>query len=198
MCELCRGAGVDTVARTIEALLNRRGRVLVAIDGNSGAGKSTLGAALAGRFGGNLLHMDEFFLPPERKNPERLAEPGGNVDYERFKLEVLDPLLAGAPFAYRPYNCQTGALDASVAVVPRRVNIVEGSYSLHPTLARGYDLKVFCAIEPESQRRRILDRNGPDMLRRFEREWIPLENAYFDAFCIRSQCDAVLYSNTDA
>lgn len=192
MCELCQSAGIDTVAHMIEKLLGRRERVLVAIDGNSGAGKSTLGAALAGRFDANLLHMDEFFLSAERKTPQRLSEPGGNVDYERFKSEVLDPLLTGMPFCYRPFDCQTGAMGMPVAVARKDLSIIEGSYSLHPTLAHAYDLKVFCSIEPEPQRRRILERNGAGMLERFEREWIPLENAYFDAFSIPAQCDIVL------
>lgn len=176
----------------IDRTLAQNTRAIVAIDGNSGAGKSTLGTALAGRFDANLLHMDEFFLPQQRKTPQRLDEPGGNVDYERFKSEALDPLLAGESFRYRPFDCQTGALGAPVAVAPKSVCIVEGSYSLHPTLAQAYDLRVFCSIDPELQRQRILERNGPDMLERFEREWIPLENAYFEAHAIPSLCAVVL------
>ena len=49
--------------QAIDALLERKGRARVAIDGNSGAGKSTLGALLAAVYGGNLYHMDDFFLP---------------------------------------------------------------------------------------------------------------------------------------
>ena len=33
--------------------------------------------------------MDDFFLRPEQRRPERFAEPGGNVDRERFAAEVL-------------------------------------------------------------------------------------------------------------
>ena len=43
-----------------------------------------------------------------------------------------------------------------------RLNIVEGSYSLHPALEPYYDLSVFLEISPESQRRRVLERNGPE------------------------------------
>ena len=99
--------------QAIDALLERKGRARVAIDGNSGAGKSTLGALLAAVYGGNLYHMDDFFLPPERKTTARLAEPGGNVDWERFRDEVLSRL--GAPFSYRPWRCHAEALDAPVA-----------------------------------------------------------------------------------
>ena len=35
---------------------------------------------------------------------------------------------------------------------------------------------------PAQQRARILRRNGPVLLRRFESEWIPLEKRYFEAY----------------
>lgn len=176
----------------LERLLDVKRRVLVAIDGNSGAGKSTLGCALADRYGANLLHMDDFFLPPEKRTKQRLAEPGGNVDYERFKREALDPLILSMPFSYRPFDCREGELGEPVRVEPKQLSIVEGVYSLHPTLARAYDLKVFCRIDPEQQRARILKRSGEEKLHRFLTEWIPLENAYFDAFGIRESCELVL------
>ena len=69
------------------------------------------------------------------------------------------------------------------------LTVVEGSYSLHPTLRSAYDLKVFLAIDPERQSARILARNGAEKHRRFIEEWIPLENAYFSALDIRSLCD---------
>lgn len=37
---------------------------------------------------------DDFFLRPEQRTPERLAEPGGNLDRERMKSEVIDRLSA--------------------------------------------------------------------------------------------------------
>ena len=183
---------IALLERTIEQQLARKSRVLIAIDGNSGAGKSTLGRELSDRFGANLLHMDEFFLSPAQKTASRLAEPGGNVDYERFKLEVLEPLVHGLSFTYRPFDCKTGELASAVSVKPNRLSIVEGVYSLHPALAEAYDLKLFCSIRPDEQRARILARSGKNMLRRFETEWIPLENAYFEALHIQESCDLSL------
>jgi hypothetical protein len=37
------------------------------------------------------------------------------------------------------------------------------------------------------QRERILRRSGPALLRRFEEEWIPLEELYFSRFGIEEQ-----------
>ena len=170
----------------IDALLAQKGSARVAIDGNSGSGKSTLGALLAAAYGGNLYHMDDFFLPPERKTAERLAAPGGNVDWERFSAEVLSRL--GTAFSYRPWRCHPGAFVAPVRVTPRPVEIVEGVYSLHPRLRDAYDLRVFLSIAPEAQKARIRARSGEAMLARFLGEWIPLEDMYFSRLAVRDCC----------
>ena len=172
--------------QAIDALLAKKGSARIAIDGNSGAGKSTLGALLAAAYGGNLYHMDDFFLPPGRKTAARLAEPGGNVDWERFSTEVLAHL--GAPFSYRPWRCHPGVFAAPVTVLPRAVEIAEGVYSMHPALRSAYDLGVFLSVTPDEQVRRIRARSGEAMLKRFVDEWIPLENAYFERLGVRACC----------
>ena len=132
--------------------------------------------------------MDDFFLQPHQRTPERFSEPGGNVDYERFKKEVLLPLRSRKPFSYRPFSCSTMTLDEPVAVIPKRLCIVEGAYSMHPTLADDYDGSVFLQIQPELQAERILKRNGPVMQQRFLKEWIPLEKRYFDHCKVPEHC----------
>ena len=59
------------------------GHALLAIDGRCGSGKSTLAAHMAQVFGCPVFHMDDFFLPPELRTPERLAQPGENVQIGR-------------------------------------------------------------------------------------------------------------------
>lgn len=78
----------------VERLLAEGRCAFVAIDGPCASGKTVFAASLHERFGGNVLHMDDFFLRPEQRTPERFAEPGGNVDRERFEAEVLKPLAA--------------------------------------------------------------------------------------------------------
>ena len=165
-----------------------KSRVLVAIDGSCTSGKSTLAAALAREWDCNLFHMDDFFLRPEQRTSERLEEPGGNVDYERFRAEVLLPLKTGNPFSYCPYDCTTGTLGKPVYVRPKQINIIEGSYSHHPYFGDGYDLKIFLDVNPEIRQQRILQR--PAFLhKRFFEEWIPMEQRYFETFSIREQAD---------
>ena len=166
--------------------------ILVAIDGSCTSGKSTLGVMLAQKLDANLFRVDDYFLRPEQRTAERLAEIGGNVDYERFREEVLLSLKEGKPFAYRPYDCSTGVLKQPVEVIPKRINIIEGSYSNHPYFEDPYDLKVFLKISPEIRKQRVLQR--PVFLqKRFFEEWIPMEEAYFSVFSIAQKSDMICW-----
>ena len=177
------------VFAAIDGLLTRQGRARVAVDGRCASGKTTVAQLIAQVYGAQLFHMDDFFLPFERKTPERLAQPGGNVDWERFQAQVLDHLEEPS-FAYRPFDCAVGDLAQPVFTEKRPVQLIEGAYSLHPAMRGGYDLAVMLDISPALQRQRIQARN-PDKLERFLNEWIPLENHYFEACGIASRCDIV-------
>ena len=180
----------QALIRTIEQLLARQDRVILAIDGNCTAGKSTLADQLERHFACNVVHMDDFFLRRLQRTPERFREPGGNVDYERFREEVLLPLKSGGPFSYRPFDCGTMALADPVDVTPKKLTVVEGTYSHHPFFGEAYDLKIFLSVTPQLQRQRVLKR--PEFLhKRFFEEWIPMENTYFAEFRIREQSDLV-------
>ena len=172
----------------IDRLLGENEFVRVAVDGRCAAGKSTLGALLERVYGANLFHMDDYFLPFERKTPERLAEPGGNVDYERAYAEIVSRP-KGEPVLWRAFDCGEQRLGEPVRTEAKRLTVVEGSYAMHPALCGGYDLKVFLDIDPERQSARILERNGPQMHARFVNEWIPLENEYFDGLGVRRMAD---------
>lgn len=182
---------ITVVQGKIQSLLEEKKRILIAIDGSCTSGKSTLAAALTRQCDCNVLHMDDFFLRPEQRTPERLAQTGGNVDYERFRNEVLLPLKAGTAFSYRPYDCGTGLLGEPVAVAPKAVSIVEGTYSQHPSFGDAYDWKLFLTVSPEIREKRIRER--PAFLqKRFFEEWIPMEQKYFREFRIAEQADSVL------
>jgi len=161
--------------------------VLVAIDGQSASGKTTLAALIQQVYDCNLFHMDDFFLPPQLRTPERLAEVGGNVDYERFQQQVLEPLQRGTDIRYQIYDCGQQKLTTWAAVPARRLNLIEGAYSCHPYFGPCYHLTYCLTIDAEEQQRRILKRNGEAMLKRFVEEWIPKENAYLEQFGIRKE-----------
>lgn len=175
--------------QAIDEKLPQLERLLLAIDGGSASGKTTLAALLAQRYGCPVFHMDDFFLRPEQRTPQRLAEPGGNVDRERFFSEVLQPLRQGGPASYRRYDCQTGQLLPPVLRQAGQLNVIEGAYSMHPELSALYDLSVFLAVSLETQRRRILQREPAFKQQLFFRQWIPMENRYFQTFSIPERCD---------
>ena len=183
---------VSCLKREILTRMGDKRPFLVAIDGGSASGKSTLGGALAKALDATLVHMDDFFLPMELRTPERFAQPGGNVHWERVKDEVLQPLTQGKPLEYGVFNCGVMAVDRICRERPREVVIVEGAYSLHPQLRAYFDLKVFIQVEETTQKARILARNGEKMLQRFLKEWIPLEKAYFEACGVKDCCDLIL------
>lgn len=191
MENMATAQNVQAVIERIERVYTERERVFVAIDGPCTSGKTTLATVLQRRFGGNVLHMDDFFLRPEQRTPERFAEPGGNVDRERFEDEVLAPLAAGNIVQYRPWDCHTGDFAASHSVEPARLTIVEGSYSMHPALRGYYDLMICLTIDSGEQLRRLEARN-PRMLQRFIDEWIPLENRYFASTETRTAADMIV------
>ncbi len=172
----------------IDGLLAKKAAVLVAVEGGSASGKTSLAALLEKVYDLNVFHMDDFFLQEHQRTTERFAQPGGNVDRERFRAEVLDPLLRGEPFRYRKFDCARMELGETVAVTPKRLNVVEGAYSMHPELADAYDLSAFLEIGAEEQAERILRRNGPEMRARFLAEWIPLEKLYFEKTGAAARC----------
>ena len=181
---------METIKKKIDELLTQKDMVVVAIDGKCTSGKTTLASKLAEIYDCNVFHMDDFFLRPEQRTPERFAEIGGNVDYERFQEEVLLPLKTGEAFSYRPFDCSTFTLAAPVAVTLKKLNIIEGTYSHHPYFGNPYDLKILLTITSELRRQRIMER-PPFLHQRFFEEWIPMEQKYFDFFSIENKADLI-------
>ena len=171
----------------VDQLLTQGQPVLVAIDGPCASGKSTLGAALAELYCCPLLHMDDFFLLPQDRTPERLAKPGENVDHERFDREVLSPLCHGQTAVYRPWQCRSGCFGPAVPVEPGPLTVVEGSYSLHPSLRDRYQLRVWVEA-PWEVRRTRLERRDPGCVDRCLNIWVPLEDHYFQACHVKDCC----------
>lgn len=166
----------------------KKGRVILAIEGGSASGKTTLGEMLRELYGCTVFHTDDFFLRPEQRTPERYAEPGGNIDRERFLEEVLIPLSRNEAVHYRRFDCSTFTLSPAVEILPEKLTVIEGAYSMHPSFSQYYDLSVFLNISPELQRKRISLRNSPQEAEMFFNKWIPLEREYFSKLQIQKSC----------
>ena len=175
-------------------LLQEHPRIVIAIDGMAASGKTTAADRLSRLWNAPVVHMDDFYLPSDLRTPERLAAPGGNVHYERFAEEVLPPLAAGTEFSYRLFDCSVMDLNGSASIPSSPVVLVEGAYAMHPFFGDYADLKVFFAVDPEEQKRRIIARNGMEKWKEFRDRWIPMENTYHSAFRIREQADLMIVS----
>ena len=147
---------VDTnLLKKIDSFVEKKDLAIIAIDGNCGAGKSTLAQLMSVAYDDcNVFHMDDFFLRPELQTKERLNEVGGNVDYVRFRNEVIKGIQKRMPFTYQIYNCKKKTLEEKILVNPKKINIIEGSYSMHNSLSDFYDLKIFLEIDPIVQKRK--------------------------------------------
>ena len=182
--------GIAPLIEKIEKSLSN-GRTIIAIDGGSASGKTTLASLLSRVYDGTVFHMDDFFLPPHLRTPERLNEVGGNVDRDRFENEVLIPLSQEKTVNYRPFDCKTGDFKETTRIEPKKLVIIEGAYSMHPSLRGYYTTSLFLEIDKDTQKDRVLKRNI-DTWRVFFEKWIPLEDEYFEKMDIKSKCDFII------
>lgn len=181
---------VEQIEKLIQAKKNTP--IIVAIDGRCGSGKTSLANEISKLFDCNIFHLDDYFLPLEMKTKERLAEPGGNVHYERFYDEIMTPLINNKDITYIPFQCSTMSMGEPIHVKSKKLNIVEGSYSLHPFMQNVYNYKIFLTHDVDTQKQRILKRNGEAKLKQFINLWIPLEELYFSELQITSSSDIVI------
>jgi uridine kinase len=185
---------LSPIFKKIEQLLLRQDHVTIAIEGRCAAGKTTTAKLLAERFRGEVIHMDDFFLPPTLRTAERYQEPGGNIHYERFREEVINHLGEKTGITYRSFDCKSMKYSGYRRASNSNVLLIEGAYSMHPRLTGKYDITIFVDVEKEEEKRRILERNGLEMLPIFENKWIVLEDYYIEHYHIKEQCEFILLS----
>lgn len=207
VAERIKMGNLKQIVEEIDKKLKKKERVFVAIDGRCGSGKSTIAAELeryyneknktAGTKSCLVLHMDDFFLRPEQRSPQRYATPGENVDHERFLEEVLEPASRGEDFLYAPFNCKLMQVGEGSMLSPCQLILVEGSYSGRTNFWEYFDLHIFVTVEKELQLERIEKRVGEERLKDFVDKWIPLEEAYFEAFELEKRCDIIVNNDKE-
>lgn len=173
-----------------EGLCREKTRAVIAIDGRAASGKSTLAKELAYKLGGEVVHVDDFFLPFDMRTAERLGTPGGNFHHERMITEVTE-CIDGA-FEYGVFSCADGKVTEKREIRANVPIIVEGAYSTSPVLGKYFDLAVFLTASYEVRMSRITARNGSEKAKAFAERWIPMEEAYFAAYGIESSADLII------
>ncbi|MBQ9210109.1 MAG: (d)CMP kinase [Clostridia bacterium] len=175
-------SSLQNILDRIRKLQETSRRILVTMDGPCASGKSTLARILAEASGGYLLHTDDFVVPHPQKTPERLAIPGGNCDWERLVGEVLSPWQQREPVSVRKYLFRDHQMSAPELLPDADLLILEGSYCNLPAIREYASLRLFVDTMPTVRRARLEKRESAESLRRFDELWIPLENAYFEAY----------------
>jgi uridine kinase len=166
-------------ARWLEKLEHVK-TVLIAIDGPGGSGKSTLArriAAVSAHI--EVVHVDDFYLPA-RARPRDASEraPGADFDLERLRRDVLEPLRAGQPAAYRRYDWAADALSPDPERVTAPVVLVEGVYAFSASLRAFYDESLWVECPRSTRLERGLARDGAVARARWVDDWMPKEDAY--------------------
>ncbi len=175
--------------RIVEAIqavqLRERLTTIVAIDGYGGSGKSELADCLAARIGdATVVRTDDFARP---------SVPGW--EWERFRAQVLDPVLNDRPGRYQRYDWE-GNEPAEWHDVPVGATlIVEGVSSMRDELGRYWDFAIWLDCPYELRVRRGVDRDGEAMRSHWTDVWIPEEDAYFRAQRPDKRADLIIDSS---
>lgn len=196
----------ETLKTIIARSLSDSGRLIVSMDGCCASGKTTLAERLCSDLNGDLIHADDFFLPPALRTQQRMNEPGGNIHYERFLDQIITPLLSARTSgtdgsvdpAVQPcwpvlqweyFSCSALAYSPDLRhTAGKPLLVIEGAYCMRPEFRPAYDLSFFLTTSQKNQLDRIRTRNGSEGLKPFMEKWIPLENRYFSFYDIPHHC----------
>jgi uridine kinase len=163
-------AEVVTVVQRL-ASRPRAGTVWVGIDGRGVTGKTTLAEQLAGAAPDvDVVHVDDFWGPSI-----------ATWDVDRFRSQVLEPLVAGRRARYQIWNWEDDVGGDWAEVAPGRLLVVEGVSATTARLAVPWSLRVWVDAPRELRLARALARDGEAMLPRWLEDWMPSEEAYIAA-----------------
>ncbi|HEU4999263.1 MAG TPA: hypothetical protein VFT68_09980 [Lapillicoccus sp.] len=162
------------------------GTRIVAVDGPSGSGKSTLGAAVGAALEAPVLHMDDIY-------------PGWDGLAEAVPLvttQVLEPLAAGRPAAYRRWSWVRHEWSRQVVPVPATPLLVLEGVGASVRPAGDYAaVCVWVEAGRDVRFRRGMDRDGEAYRPHWER-WARQEDALFAADRTRDRADVRLDTTT--
>lgn len=133
----------EILTRKLEELMAQKDHVVIAIDGPGHEAGSALVGELQQKYKCNVFHTSNYNRPADDLTPEVLRTPGGKLDWQRLKTEVIEPLREGKDVIFRVFSFVAMAYMPAMPAPAKKLNIIEGAYSLHPELRPLYDLAVF-------------------------------------------------------
>jgi len=175
----------EEVAARLDALGPVERILWVGVDGGGGAGKSTFAERLrALRDDVQVVHLDDFYSGDPWVGYDA-------YDHERFRREVVEPLLRGERARFRRYDWHARELAEWHALEPHGVVVVEGVFALRPELLPLYDVTVWVETPPELRLARGLERDG-DGARALWARWMAQEDEYAARERVRDLADVVV------
>jgi para-aminobenzoate synthetase len=186
-------------------LQTRHPPIVVALDGGSGAGKSTLATRLAQETNLVIVSLDDFYaanIPDWEWETRPIPERARDVfDWQRLRTNALEPLLAGQPAKWYPFDFAAGLRpDGTYALCqqpvgkqPAPVIILEGAYAASPEIADLVDLTVLIDVPVIERHRRLAQRESDrQFLQRWHSLWDEVEDYYFSEVRPKSAFDLVV------
>ena len=175
----------DAVARVLELVSTaapRCGRVrVVAVDGRSGSGKTTLALAVGAALAAPVVHMDRIY-------------PGWDglaASVPLLVSQVLEPLAAGVPAAYRIWDWHRDAWNGLEEVPAATVVVVEGCGSSVGPAGPYAAVRVWMEAPRAERLRRGLERDGDAYRPHWER-WAAQEERLYAADRTSERADLVI------
>lgn len=166
-------------------------QAIISIDGPCGGGKTTIAKEIEKEMGYNILHMDDFYLPFDKRDKNWMNIVAGHMDYERLIENVLKPYKEKKKTNYISYDCHSDKYLHEILIDLDKFLVIEGSYTSHPILDEYVNVKIFVDIDKDEQVKRLTKRN-PAVVDKFLSMWVPFENRYFEELKIKDNSDLVI------
>lgn len=183
----------------IEMLESKHAQKIIAIDGGGGAGKSTFAERLQkGLSNSVIIHIDDFYRGPWNARLDRTDyEINPFFDWDRFKKEVLEPLVAEELIQYHVYNWHTHTADEVRSVPKDAIIILEGGYTTQKAFADMYDFKIWIEAGEDLRLQKALVRDGEHMRFLWEEDWLPVERNYIRIQNPAARADLIIYGHSN-
>lgn len=181
--------------QTIKNLLQTKDHVIIVFDGMSASLKTTYSTYLKNKYQARVIHMDDFYLPLDKREKNWEQTIAGNIDFERFQKEVVDHL--NEDIYLRKYCCKDKSYSDIICLKKTRLTIVEGAYSLHPNLPKYFDEGFIFLVDDEIQKTRIIGREGINNAKNFIDKWVSRENNYLSYFNLKEKYPCIIIKEED-
>lgn len=163
-----RVAAAEAIERIAGIAAERSGTVWIGIDGFGAAGKTSFADRIAATVArAVVVHIDDFAGPSV---PE--------WDWDRFREQVVSPLLAGRPAHYQRWDWSTDRGAEWHDIPVGRVVVVEGVSATRREVRVPWALTVWVDAPHDVRLERALARDGAAMMDRWTADWMPSEQRW--------------------